>query len=144
MSVPNEHSLVTPPLPARTHYQFNRNCECFVLQLEKFILLGHSFGGYLASAYAMRYPERLHHLVLADPWGFPEKPPDSERNNNLPIWIKVVAKAISPFNPLAGLRAAGPWGEVISSSAKKLFANTHLHAVVSRWHFLRSFLPLCR
>ena len=75
------------------------------------ILLGHSFGGFLASAYAIRYPNRLHHLVLADPWGFPEKPPDAMANSQVPIWIKMVAKVIQPFNPLAGLRAAGPWGK---------------------------------
>ena len=75
------------------------------------ILLGHSFGGFLASAYAIRYPNRLHHLVLADPWGFPEKPPDALSNSQIPIWIKMVAKVIQPFNPLAGLRAAGPWGK---------------------------------
>ena len=80
-------------------------------QLDKFILLGHSFGGYLASAYAIRYPNRLHHLVLADPWGFPEKPPDLDRNGQVPIWIKMVAAVMQPFNPLAGLRAAGPWGK---------------------------------
>lgn len=28
------------------------------LKLDKFILLGHSFGGYLASAYSIHYPER--------------------------------------------------------------------------------------
>lgn len=28
------------------------------IKLEKFILLGHSFGGYLATAYSIQYPER--------------------------------------------------------------------------------------
>ena len=28
------------------------------LKLDKFILLGHSFGGFLAASYAIKYPER--------------------------------------------------------------------------------------
>ena len=89
----------------------SKHISIFLLQLDKFILLGHSFGGYLASSYAIRYPNRLHQLVLADPWGFPEKPPDADRNSQIPIWIKMVVTLIQPFNPLAGLRAAGPWGK---------------------------------
>jgi abhydrolase domain-containing protein 4 len=44
--------------------------------LEKVVLLGHSFGGYLSSAYAIKFPDRVEHLILADPWGFPERPED--------------------------------------------------------------------
>jgi abhydrolase domain-containing protein 5 len=41
------------------------------MQLEKFVLLGHSMGGFLATSYAIRYPNRVSHVILADPWGFP-------------------------------------------------------------------------
>jgi proline iminopeptidase len=36
------------------------------LGYERFDLLGHSWGGYLAMAYAARHPERIERLVLAD------------------------------------------------------------------------------
>lgn len=77
---------------------------------EKFILLGHSFGGYLAYAYTIKHPENVKSLILADPWGFQEKPPDWEKNVSIPAWIKFMATVLEPFNPFAGLRFAGPLG----------------------------------
>merc|ERR1711997_841937 len=56
--------------------------------LEKFCLLGHSFGGYLSSAYALKHPDQVSHLILADPWGMREKP--SEFTRPIPIWIKIL------------------------------------------------------
>ncbi|CAG2176195.1 unnamed protein product, partial [Oppiella nova] len=80
---------------------------------QKFILLGHSFGAYLAASYALQYPERVSHLILADPWGMPSQQMNQTLNQhrlNLPFWAKMVAKVVQLFTPLAGLRAAGPWG----------------------------------
>jgi cardiolipin-specific phospholipase len=43
-------------------------------KLDKFTLLGHSLGGYMAVAYALKYPGRLNKLILASPVGVPEDP----------------------------------------------------------------------
>lgn len=45
-----------------------------VRQIEKFTLLGHSMGGYLAVCYALKYPGHLNKLILASPVGIPEDP----------------------------------------------------------------------
>lgn len=36
------------------------------LGFEKWAVLGHSFGGYVALEYALRYPQSLSHLLLVD------------------------------------------------------------------------------
>lgn len=38
-------------------------------QLDKFTLMGHSMGGYLAAAYAFRYPEHVDKLIMVSPVG---------------------------------------------------------------------------
>lgn len=78
------------------------------MKLDKMILLGHSLGAYICSAYALRYPDKIQHLFLVDPWGFPELA--SSEYNEIPLRYRVVAKLASPFNPLAVVRAAGPLG----------------------------------
>lgn len=79
------------------------------MNLKQFILLGHSMGGFLAAAYAIKYPDRVKHLILADPWGFPEKPTETLKRE-VPLWVRGIAYALSPFNPLWAIRAAGPFG----------------------------------
>uniref|UniRef100_A0A1A7WSI9 (Lyso)-N-acylphosphatidylethanolamine lipase n=1 Tax=Iconisemion striatum TaxID=60296 RepID=A0A1A7WSI9_9TELE len=87
--------------------------------VENMILLGHSLGGYLATSYAIQHPSRVSHLILVDPWGFPErlKPQTQESQSeevvkrpSPPRWVKALASIVSLFNPLAVIRAAGPWG----------------------------------
>ena len=43
-------------------------------KIEKFTLMGHSLGGYLAVSYALKYPGHLNKLILASPVGIPEDP----------------------------------------------------------------------
>jgi cardiolipin-specific phospholipase len=42
--------------------------------IEKMTLIGHSLGGYLSVAYALRYPTRVNKLVLLSPAGVPRNP----------------------------------------------------------------------
>ncbi|KAG9317275.1 Alpha/Beta hydrolase protein [Chiua virens] len=42
--------------------------------LEKMTLIGHSLGAYFSVAYALRYPTRVHKLVLLSPAGVPHNP----------------------------------------------------------------------
>lgn len=42
--------------------------------IDRFTLMGHSMGGYMAVAYALKYPGRLNKLILASPVGIPEDP----------------------------------------------------------------------
>ncbi|KAJ9614553.1 hypothetical protein H2200_002690 [Cladophialophora chaetospira] len=43
-------------------------------KIDKFTLIGHSMGGYMAVCYALKYPGRLNKLILASPVGIPEDP----------------------------------------------------------------------
>lgn len=88
------------------------------MKVDKMILLGHSMGGFLAASYAMRYPDRVKHLILADPWGFPEKPNDLSQKYNIPLWVKAIAFMVQPFNPLSTVRAAGPFGQWLIEKAR--------------------------
>ncbi|XP_055380468.1 (Lyso)-N-acylphosphatidylethanolamine lipase isoform X2 [Condylostylus longicornis] len=82
------------------------------MSIDKMILLGHSMGGFLAASYSISYPDNVKHLILADPWGFPEKPAETpEKLKSVPLWVKTIAYVVQPLNPLWALRAAGPWGQ---------------------------------
>ncbi|KAI9696249.1 MAG: hypothetical protein M1836_005802 [Candelina mexicana] len=45
-----------------------------VKKIDRFTLLAHSLGGYMAVAYALKYPGHLNKLILASPVGIPEDP----------------------------------------------------------------------
>uniref|UniRef100_A0A5S6R4Z2 AB hydrolase-1 domain-containing protein n=1 Tax=Trichuris muris TaxID=70415 RepID=A0A5S6R4Z2_TRIMR len=82
------------------------------MKLEKVILLGHSLGAYIASAYALEHSDFVNHLILADPWGFTVKPVDQETalSTTVPTWIRIVSRLFAQLSPLHVLRVVGPFG----------------------------------
>ncbi|KAJ1979934.1 hypothetical protein H4R34_002636 [Dimargaris verticillata] len=45
-----------------------------VVGLDRMVLVGHSFGGYISTLYALQYPQRVAKLILLSPMGFTEAP----------------------------------------------------------------------
>ena len=66
------------------------------------VLVGHSMGGYLAAAYALKYPEHVKHLILVCPAGIVRalNPPQRQRAVCLIIAIDQI---FSPPLKLAGM-----------------------------------------
>ncbi|KAL8130632.1 hypothetical protein V2J09_019787 [Rumex salicifolius] len=81
--------------------------------LSNFILLGHSFGGYVAAKYALKHPEHVQHLILVGSAGFSA---ESNMSENLAqfraTWKGAIANHLweSNFTPQKIVRGLGPWG----------------------------------
>jgi len=110
--------------PAVAEMEFVESVEAWrqAVCLDTFILVGHCFGGYIATSYALHYPNHVRHLIVVNPWGFLQQPSEansvSSRRNNavgdkqlpMPLWVKMLALVLQPFNPFSALRIAGSWG----------------------------------
>ncbi|KAK9066638.1 hypothetical protein SSX86_013961 [Deinandra increscens subsp. villosa] len=83
-------------------------------KLEKFVLLGHSFGGYVAAKYALKHPERVQHLILVGPAGFTSETDHKSEwlTKFRATWKGAVMNHLweSNFTPMKVLRGLGPWG----------------------------------
>ncbi|OMO87471.1 Alpha/beta hydrolase-1 [Corchorus capsularis] len=82
--------------------------------LSNFILLGHSFGGYVAAKYALKHPEHVQHLILVGPAGFSsESDGKSEWLTRFrATWKGAILNHLweSNFTPQKLVRGLGPWG----------------------------------
>lgn len=139
----NLHSHTLPGFGRSSRPDFNKDGDIaekqFVKSIEEWrkeanikemILLGHSMGGFLGCSYALSHPDRVKHLILADPWGFPERPADVNQKYNVPLWVKAIAYAVQPLNPLWPLRVAGPWGQWLVERARPDIIKKFNHFVI--------------
>lgn len=94
-----------PKDPVKAEELFIQSIEDWrkALGLKEIIVLGHSFGGYLSAAYAIKYPDIVKALLLVDPWGFPETP-ESRSFKPKPLLIRAIAKLSQHVNPLSIIR----------------------------------------
>ncbi|CAB02763.2 Abhydrolase domain-containing protein lid-1 [Caenorhabditis elegans] len=81
--------------------------------IEKMYIIGHAFGGYLASAYALENPSRVAHLILVDPWGFAEKVETTEKLIKPYAWMSFLGGVAGYFNPFSPMRWMGPYAPAI-------------------------------
>ena len=96
--------------------QFIQSIEDWMtaVSLKRVILLGHSFGGFVATHYALKFPDRVLKLILADPWGFtPASPTRQFRNiirsrsvkyRMLILLVSMVTIYLRVFQPFSSIR----------------------------------------
>ncbi|KAL7746395.1 hypothetical protein RI367_008238 [Sorochytrium milnesiophthora] len=75
--------------------------------IDQMILVGHSLGGLLSSAYALKYPDRVEKLILVSPAGVPQ-PPDEAQRRRIPRWATTLWQ--NNITPFSILRSLGPFG----------------------------------
>ncbi|XP_010530294.1 PREDICTED: 1-acylglycerol-3-phosphate O-acyltransferase-like isoform X2 [Tarenaya hassleriana] len=82
--------------------------------LSNFILLGYSFGGYVAAKYALKHPEHIRHLLLVGSAGFSsESDAKSEDFTKYrATWKGAILNLLWEYNftPQTVVRGFGPWG----------------------------------
>ncbi|KAH8253052.1 hypothetical protein KR032_003386 [Drosophila birchii] len=114
------------------------------MNINDMILLGHSMGGFIASSYALSHPERVKHLILADPWGFPEKPAVVTINGKkMPLWMRALVGMLTPLNPLWALRAAGPFGQWLVRKMRSDIALKFQSTVEEDMNLLPEYIHQC-
>ncbi|CAL1355711.1 unnamed protein product [Linum trigynum] len=82
--------------------------------LDNFILLGHSFGGYVAAKYALKHPEHVQHLILVGSAGFSSEADSKSEwlTKFRATWKGAIMNHLweSNFTPQKLVRGLGPWG----------------------------------
>eukprot|EP00698_Gefionella_okellyi_P008520 TRINITY_DN2112_c0_g1_i1.p1 TRINITY_DN2112_c0_g1~~TRINITY_DN2112_c0_g1_i1.p1 ORF type:complete len:354 (+),score=26.20 TRINITY_DN2112_c0_g1_i1:52-1113(+) len=76
--------------------------------LNKFVLLGHSLGGYICTEYSLKYSQHVDRLILAAPFGVSKQPLFEGRK--LPLKWRIAKFIATKTSPQTLLRVAGPFG----------------------------------
>jgi len=82
----------------------------------KFVLAGHSLGGFLSARYCQKYPDNVSALVLISPAGMSARPPKESLTTSTSFsdrrWFPTIATAAWGMNitPQDFIRIAGPKG----------------------------------
>lgn len=105
-------------------------------KIDKMVLCGHSLGGYLATAYALKHPDKVEHLILASPAGVPRKPevePWRARLEDMPpfrrFFVQSMVSSVTAlwdagYSPQDIIRFIGPLGpRMIYGYARSRFGN---------------------
>jgi pimeloyl-ACP methyl ester carboxylesterase len=87
--------------------------------LTQFVLLGHSFGGYIAALYSVKYGQHVSQLVLASPLGLPERDAGNAtrwkaRMGGLGFTVFRYGWETLGINAQALLRGLGPLGPMVT------------------------------
>ena len=104
--------------------------------LGKFVLLGHSFGGFMSTAYALRHPDQVKHLILVEPWGYGRA---VRTRNGKNVYVSSVPMIYRYFSTraIAILRILGPLGKLCYRYwfSKKIFLYNiyKLHICLRDW-----------
>ena len=90
------------------------------MELDKMVILWHSFGGYISGRYAIRYPDHIRKIIFISSLGIDKKPEDGKQAvKNLiskqPFLPRMVLKmynvlpfkSLTPFMPLRALGRIG-------------------------------------
>ncbi|MBI9103193.1 MAG: alpha/beta hydrolase [Spirochaetales bacterium] len=64
-----------------------------ILDTEKIILIGHSFGGFIATLYAIEFPERVQKMILIEPADMLSFPPSHGGMEQIKEWLTDEQKA---------------------------------------------------
>jgi pimeloyl-ACP methyl ester carboxylesterase len=110
------------------------------------ILMGHSFGGYLSAAYAIKYPQHVRALLLCDPWGFPEIP-SNKSDTPVPMWVNAIAKISQYVSPLAIFRVTGQVGVKVFKHLRPDFKRKYMdildnpEIIYSYLYYANTFSP---
>ena len=82
------------------------------MQIERFAVVGHSLGAYVALSFALERPRRVSRLVLVSPFGLLEDTALS-RAAALSLRFRVFVRLMALVSPHTLIRALGPLGRAV-------------------------------